>query len=68
MTIVYMCLEPSGSVHSLEELVRDCTRRGYKSTFKSADEDIRKSILYRLNLLDEKGLVREIRDVPSGGN
>jgi repressor of nif and glnA expression len=68
MTIVYMCLEPSGSVHSLEELVRDCTRRGYKSTFKSADEDIRKSILYHLNLLDEKGLVREIRDVPSGGN
>ena len=62
MTIVYMCLELSGSVHSLEELVRDCIRRGYKATFKNADEDIRKSILYHLNLLDQRGLIREISD------
>jgi hypothetical protein len=55
-TIVYMCLEPCGSVHSLEDLVRDCNRRGYKA----ADEDIRKSILYHLNLLDVGGLVQEV--------
>jgi hypothetical protein len=60
MTIVYMCLEPSGSVHSLEGLVRDCIRRGYKATFKPADTDIRKSILYHLGRLDELGLITEI--------
>jgi hypothetical protein len=60
MTIVYMCLEPFGSVYSLEELVRDCTRRGYKSTFKDPNTDIRKSILYHLNLLAESRLIQEV--------
>ena len=60
MTIVYMCLEPFGSVHSLEELVRDCTKRNYKATFKPADTDIRKSILHRLKLLAESGLIQEV--------
>jgi hypothetical protein len=60
MTIVYMCLEPLGTVLSLEELVQGCIRRGYKSTFKSADEDIRRSILYHINKLDELGLIQEV--------
>jgi len=60
MTIVYMCLEPSGSVHSLEELVRDCTRRGYKATFKDPNTDIRKSILYHLDLLEQLGLIAQV--------
>ena len=60
MTIVYMCLEPFGTVQSLEELVRNCSRRGYKSTFKSPDEDIRKSILHHLQLLNELGLIQEV--------
>jgi hypothetical protein len=59
-TIVYMCLEPFGSVHSLEELVRDCTGRNYKATFKDPTTDIRKSILYHLNLLAESKLIREV--------
>jgi hypothetical protein len=59
-TIVYMCLEPFGSVHSLEELVRDCIRRNYKATFKDQNTDIRKSILYHLNLLAESKLIREV--------
>lgn len=25
----FICLEPFGSVHSLEDLVRDCTRRNF---------------------------------------
>jgi len=55
-----MCLEPLGTVLSLEELVQGCIRRGYKSTFKSADEDIRRSILYHINKLDELGLIQEV--------
>jgi hypothetical protein len=55
-----MCLEPFGTVQSLEELVRNCSRRGYKSTFKSPDEDIHKSILHHLKLLDELGLIQEV--------
>ena len=58
--IIYMCLEPSGSVHSLEELVRDCTRRGYKATFKDPNTDIRKSILYHLDLLEQLGLIAQV--------
>jgi hypothetical protein len=60
MTIVYMCLEPFGSVHSLEDLVRDCTGRGYKSTFRDASNDIRKSILYHLNRLEDLALIRQV--------
>jgi hypothetical protein len=60
MTIIYMCLEPCGSVHSLEDLVRDCSGRGYKSTFKDVNNDIRKSILYHLKLLENFDLIREI--------
>ena len=60
MTIVYMCLEPFGTIQSLEELVRSCSRRGYKSTFKRADEDIHKSILHHINLLNELGLIQEV--------
>lgn len=58
-TIVYMCLEPFGSVHSLEDLVRDCIRRNYKATFKDSNNDIHKSILYHLDLLAESSLIRE---------
>jgi len=50
MTIVYQCLEPYPSVHSLEDLVRSCHDRNYASTFKS-ETDIRKSLLYHLNRL-----------------
>lgn len=60
MTIVDMCLEPSGSIHSLEDLVRDCARRRYKPTFKDPNTDIRKSMLYHLNLLEPLGLITEI--------
>jgi hypothetical protein len=60
MTIVYMCLEPFGSVHSLSELVHDCIARGYTSTFKDPNTDISKSILYHLKLLDEERLIQEL--------
>ncbi len=59
-TIVYMCLEPFGSERSLDDLVRDCTGRNYKATFKDPNTDIRKSILYHLNLLAESELIREV--------
>jgi hypothetical protein len=60
MTIVYTCLEPSGSVHSLEDLVTKCTRRDYASTYKNPNTDIRQSILYQLNLLAECDLIKEV--------
>jgi hypothetical protein len=59
MTILYMCLEPFGSVHSLADLVRYCTGRGYKATFKDPHTDITKSILYHL-FLKEEGLIQEV--------
>jgi hypothetical protein len=59
-TIVYVCLEPFGSEHSLENLVRDCISRNYKATYKDPETDIRKSILYHLNLLAESKLIREV--------
>jgi hypothetical protein len=55
-----MCLEPFGSVHSFADLVRDCTGRGYKATFKDPHTDITKSILYHLKLLKEEGLIQEV--------
>ena len=60
MTIVYMRLEPSGSIHSLEDQVRDCARREYQSTFKHPNTEIRKSILYHLNFPEQLGLITEI--------
>ena len=53
MTIVYESLESVGKVYSLEELVRRCTERDYDSTYRDPNNDIRKSILYHLNLLRE---------------
>jgi len=60
LTIVSMCLEPSGSNHSGEDLVPDCARRRYKATFKDPNADIRKSRLYHLNLLEPLGLITEL--------
>jgi hypothetical protein len=60
MTIADMCLEPSGSIHSLEDRVRDYARRRYKAKFKDPNTDIRKSMLYHLNLLEPLGLITEI--------
>jgi hypothetical protein len=60
MEIVFRCLQPYGSQHSLEDLVRACIGRNYKSTFKDPNTDIRKSILYHLNLLQEAGSIREV--------
>jgi hypothetical protein len=37
MKIVYMRLEPSASIHSLEDLVRECARREYKATFQRSE-------------------------------
>ena len=60
MEIVFRSLQPFGSEHSLEDVVRECISRGYKSTFKDPNTDIRKSILYHLNLLNESGSVRQV--------
>lgn len=60
MEIVFRSLQPFGSEHSLEDLVRECISRGYKSTFKDPNTDIRKSILYHLNLLNESGAVSQL--------
>lgn len=60
MAIVYSCLKPVESVHSLEELVKECEERDYRSTFRNPKTDIRKSILYQLNLLAKSDLVKEI--------
>jgi hypothetical protein len=60
MTIVYMRLEPSGLIHSLEDLVLDCARRECKAIFKDPNTDIRKSVLYHLNLPEQLGLITEI--------
>ena len=60
MEIVFRSLQPFGSEHSLEDLVKECVSRGYKSTFKDPNTDIHRSILYHLNLLHESGSIKEI--------
>ena len=60
MEIVYKCLQPYGSVHSLEDLVRDCISRNYRATLKNPNTDIPQSVLYHLNLLEEAGTIEEV--------
>ena len=61
--IVYMCLEPYGSIHNLEELVSEASGRNYKATFKRADSTtIEESLLYHLHRFIEMGIVRMVDD------
>jgi hypothetical protein len=60
MEIIYRCLQPFGSVHFIEDLVRDCISRNYKATLKNANTDIPRSVLHHLNVLEEAGSVEEV--------
>jgi hypothetical protein len=53
MTILYESFGSVGKEYSLEDLVRRCIERGYEDTYRDPNNDIRKSILYHLNLLRE---------------
>jgi hypothetical protein len=60
--IVYKCLEPYGSNHSLEDLVIEAKSRKYASTFKQPDTSIHESLLYHLNRFNKAGWVRVVED------
>ncbi len=60
--IVYKCLEPHGSVHSLEELVIEAKSRKYASTFKQPATSIHESLLYHLNRFSKERWIRVIED------
>lgn len=60
--ILYKCLEPFGSVHSLEELMVEAKSRKYLSTFKREDLPLRESLLYHLNRFIKAGHVRVMED------
>jgi hypothetical protein len=60
--IVYKCLEPYGSIHSLEDLVIEAKSRKCASTFKQPDTSIPESLLYHLRRFIKEGWVRVVED------
>jgi hypothetical protein len=60
--IVYKCLEPYGSFHTLEDLVIEAKSRKFVSTFKQPETSIAESLLYHLNRFIKAGWVRVIED------
>jgi hypothetical protein len=63
--ILYKCLEPYGSIFTLEQLIAAAKSRNYESTFKrEKSTTVRESLLYHLNRFKKKGIVR-IVDNPS---
>ena len=63
--ILYRCLEPYGSIHTLQQLIGAAKSRNYESTFKRDNSaTIRESLLYHLNRFKKRGIVRIVEDVP----
>ena len=60
-----MCLEPYGTVHSLDELMVQAKRRNYLATFKRNDLPLRDSLLYHLKNFMKDGYVRLVEDARS---
>ena len=53
MTIVFGCLERAyRDSKTLDELVQECEKLGYRETFRNKNTDICESILYQLNLIE----------------
>lgn len=65
MTKVYDALVPFPAERSLEELANRCTTQEYETTYKkpippeAAPTFLRKSILYHLKRMKERGMIRE---------
>ncbi|HEY1657351.1 MAG TPA: hypothetical protein VGG14_03325 [Candidatus Sulfotelmatobacter sp.] len=66
--ILYKCLEPYGSIHTLEGLIVAAKSRNYESTFKRENSaTVRESLLYHLNRFKKNGIVRFVEDTPDLG-
>jgi hypothetical protein len=61
--ILHRCLEPYGSIHTLQQLIGAAKSRNYESTFKRENSaTIRESLLYHLNRFKKRGIVRVVED------
>jgi hypothetical protein len=66
--ILYKCLEPYGSILTLEQLIVAAKKRNYESTFKhEKSATVRESLLYHLNRFKKRGFVRVFEDSPDLG-
>ena len=66
--ILYKCLEPYGSILTLEQLIVAAKKRNYESTFKHEESaTVRESLLYHLNRFKKRGFVRVVEDSPDLG-
>jgi len=66
--ILYKCLEPYGSIHTLEQLISAGKSRNYESTFKRENSaTVRDSLLYHLNRFKKKGIVRIVESTADSG-
>jgi hypothetical protein len=64
--ILYKCLEPYGSIYSLEELIVAAKSRNYESTFKRENSaTVRESLLYHLNRFKKRGIVTIVEENPT---
>jgi negative regulator of sigma E activity len=63
--VLYKCLEPYGSIYTLEQLIAAAKKRNYESTFKrEKSATVRESLLYHLNRFKKRGFVRVVEDTP----
>jgi len=58
--VVYKCLEPYGSNHSLEQLIRAAEYRKIETLFTSSTNTVRACLLYHLNRFKKRGIVRMV--------
>ncbi len=58
--VVYRCLEPYGSKHSLEQLIQAAEYRKIDALFKGKDNTVRACLLYHLNRFKKAGIVQVV--------
>lgn len=58
--VVYKCLEPYGSKHSLEQLIQAAEYRKIEALFTSRTNTVRACLLYHLNRFEKAGIVQVV--------
>ena len=60
--VVYRCLEPYGSQHSLDQLIEAAKYRKIEALFTGKDNTVRACLRHHLNLFKKRGIVRIIEN------
>jgi hypothetical protein len=56
--VVYRCLEPYGSQHSLDQLIEAAKYRKIETLFTGKDNTVHACLVYHLNLFKKRGIVK----------